>query len=251
MQKLAFVIGGAQKAGTCSLDRLFRMHRGIQMSSKKETHFFDDETRDWAMPDYAALDAFFPEVDDRPRGEATPVTLYWRPARARLCAYNPDIKLIFLLRDPVQRAFSHWKMMYAIGNDTMRFPQAIREGRARVRDEAEVDGLHRHFSYVERGFYAAQLREVLELFPARNVHCEVFEEFFADKNAGLKRLADFLGIAPFRAVLPAVHAYKAKDMEYPSVLTPDDARYLADLYRADTAELEEMLGRAIPAWQRD
>lgn len=250
MQKLAFVIGGAQKSGTCSLDRLFRMHREIQMSSKKETHFFDDETRDWAAPDYAALDAFFPEDDGRLRGEATPITLYWRPARERLRAYNPDIKLIFLLRDPVQRAFSHWGMMYAIKNDTMPFAHAIREGRARVPAEAEIDDLHRHFSYVERGFYAAQLREVLELFPEQNVHCEIFEEFFANKSAGLKRLSQFLGVAPFRDDMPDVHAYKAAEIEYPSALTPEDAKYLADLCRNDTAALEQMLGRSIPAWQR-
>ncbi|HVU19666.1 MAG TPA: sulfotransferase [Rhizomicrobium sp.] len=251
MQKLAFVIGGAQKSGTCSLDRLFRMHRGIEMSSKKETHFFDDETRDWAAPDYAALHAFYAEENGRLRGEATPITLYWRPAHARLRAYNPEIRLIFLLRDPVQRAFSHWRMMYAIENDTMPFARAIREGRARVRDEAEIEGLHRHCSYVERGFYAAQLRQVLELFPKQNVHCEIFEEFFADRTAALERLSEFLGIAPFRRDIPDVHAYKGAEIEYPSTLTPEDARYLADLYRDDTAELENMLGRAIPAWRRD
>jgi hypothetical protein len=249
MRKLDFVIGGAQKSGTCSLDRLLRTHRGVQMSSKKETHFFDDETRDWIAPSYTALDAFFPDHDSRLRGEATPVTLYWRPAQERLRAHNPDVKLIFLLRDPVQRAFSHWRMMYAIGNDTMPFADAIREGRARVSIEGEVEGLHRHYSYVERGFYAAQLRGVLAHFPAPNVHCEIFEEFFADKTAGLKRIAEFLNIAPFRDDTPDIHAYKAKEIEYPSLLTPEDKRYLADLYGDDTAALETMLDRSISAWR--
>jgi len=249
MTKLAFVIGGAQKSGTCSLDRLFRKHRALQMSSKKETHFFDDGTGDWSSPDYNALDAFFPVQDDRLRGEATPITLYWRPAWARLQVYNPDIKLIFLLRDPIERAFSHWRMMYAIGNDNLPFAEAIRGGRDRVRVEAEVDGLHRHFSYVERGFYAEQLAGVLEQFPARNVHCEIFEEFFADRNAGLQRLAAFLGIAPFRNDLADVHAYAAADIEYPSTLTDEDVAYLSGLYRDDTAKLEAMLARPIPAWR--
>lgn len=249
MTKLAFVIGGAQKSGTCSLDRLFRMHRGIQMSTKKETHFFDDETRAWPTSDYSALDAFFPQEDNRLRGEATPITLYWRPARERLHAHNPDIKLIFMLRDPVERAFSHWRMMYAIGNDTMPFAQAIREGRARVQNEAEVAGLHRHYSYVERGLYAAQLREVLQLFPTQNVHCEIFEEFFADRMQGLDRLTRFLDVAPFWKDVPDVHAYKGADIEYPSALTAEDAHYLADLYRNDTAELATMLGRSLPAWR--
>jgi hypothetical protein len=249
MAKLEFVIGGAQKSGTCTLDRLFRMHPALQMSAKKEIHFFDDETRDWSSPDYAALDAFFPASDARLRGEATPITLYWRPARKRLLDCNPDVKLIFLLRNPVERAFSHWKMMYAIGNDTLPFAEAVRDGRNRVRSEAEVDGLHRHYSYVERGFYAEQLAGILELFPARNVHCEIFEEFFADREAGLQRLAAFLGITPFRAGLADVHAYPAADIEYPSTLTSEDVTYLSGLYRDDIARLETFLGRPIPVWR--
>ncbi len=219
------------------------------MASKKETHFFDDEARDWSSPDYAALDAFFPASDDRLCGEATPVTLYWRPAWKRLRDYNPDIKLIFLLRNPVERAFSHWRMMYAIGNDTLPFAEAIRGGRDRVRSEAEVDGLHRHYSYVERGFYAEQLAGILERFPAHNVHFEIFEEFFADRDAGLQRLAAFLGIAPFRTGLADVHVYPAADIEYPSTLTKEDVTYLSDLYRDDIVKLEGLLRRPIPDWR--
>jgi hypothetical protein len=249
MAKLEFVIGGAQKSGTCTLDRLFRMHRALQMSMKKETHFFDDETHNWSSPDYAALDAFFPASDDRLRGEATPITLYWRPAWKRLLDYNPDIKLIFLLRNPVERAFSHWRMMYAIGNDTLPFAEAIRGGRDRVRSEAEVGGLQRQYSYVERGFYAEQLAGILELFPARNVRYEIFEEFFADRDAGLRRLTAFLGIEPFWEGLAAVHAFPAADIEYPSMLTSEDVAYLSGLYRGDIAKLEKFLGRPIPAWR--
>lgn len=249
MTRLAFVIGGAQRSGTSTLNLLFRTHNGIQLSSKKETHFFDDEARDWAAPEYSALDAFFPETDGRLRGEATPITLYWRPALARLRAYNPGIKLIFILRDPVQRAFSQWRMMHAAGKDALPFARAIREGRARVCAEAEVEDLHREFSYVERGFYAAQLREVFKLFPARNVHCEIFEEFFADRAAGLNRLSRFLAITPFSGDVPDMHARWGAKMKSPAALASEDARYLAGLYREGTAELEAMLGRAVP-WPR-
>src|SRR5664279_605597 len=100
---LSFVIGGVMKGGTCTLDAIFRIHPQIQMASLKETHFFDDDKHDWANPDYRVLDAFYPVDDDRLRGEATPITAYWPPAVRRLHAYNPDIKIILLLRDPVTR----------------------------------------------------------------------------------------------------------------------------------------------------
>ena len=53
--KLSFVIGGAQKGGTSTLDAIFRHHPQIQMAGIKETHFFDDETRDWTVADFRAL----------------------------------------------------------------------------------------------------------------------------------------------------------------------------------------------------
>ena len=81
---LAFVIGGAQKSGTSTLDALLRLHPALQMARKKETHFFDDETLDWNAPDTALLDAFYDPQDGRMRGESTPITLYWRPAQHRL-----------------------------------------------------------------------------------------------------------------------------------------------------------------------
>jgi hypothetical protein len=247
---LHFVIGGAQKSGTCTLYRILRRHRGVQMASVKETHFFDDEGRDWRAPDYGALDAHFLPADGRIRGESTPITLYWRPAIARLAACNPDLKLIFLLRNPVERAFSHWRHEWALGRETLPFAEAIRSGRRRVTEEAEPHGLHRIYSYVERGLYASQLKHVLGVFPPRNVHCEIFEDFFAARAAGLARIASFLGIGPFPSALPDIHAYRAKDVAYPSHLTHDDLAYLSEVYRDDIAQLQILLERPVDRWQQ-
>jgi hypothetical protein len=245
-RKLDFLIAGAQKGGTCTLDAIFRKHPQIQMSSTKETHFFDDERQRWDAPDYDKLDAYFPASDDRLRAEATPITLYWRPAIRRVQEYNPDIKLILLLRNPVERAFSHWCNASSKGRDTMPFSDAIRKGRGRLQSEAETEGLHRHFSYVERGFYGQQLAYLLDHFPRRQIHCEISEEFFDDQAATLQRLANFLAIRPFRA-LPSVHknrGHRSSD----STLSAEDAAYLSDLFREDIAGVEAFLGRSIPQW---
>jgi hypothetical protein len=246
-RKLDFVIAGAQKGGTCTLDAIFRKHPQIQMARLKETHFFDDEKHHWEAPDYDKLDAYFPRRDDRLRGEATPITLYWRPAIRRLYQYNPDIKLILLLRNPVERAFSHWRMAYSKGRDTMHFSDAVREGRDRMQSQAEVEGLHRYFSYVERGLYGQQLAYLLDYFPRQQIHCEVSEEFFGDQAATLRRLATFLAIRPFRALAP-VHEYSGRIFAAPSTLSGDDVQYLSALFREDVAAVEAFLGRSIPEW---
>jgi hypothetical protein len=245
--KLDFLIAGAQKGGTYTLDTIFRKHPQIQMARRKETHFFDDENHNWEAPDYGKLHAYFGASDNRLRGEATPIISYWRPAIRRVHGYNPDIKLILLLRNPVERAFSHWRKVYSSGRDAMLFSDAIREGRGRVQSEAEVEGLHRHFSYVERSFYGQQLTYLLDYFPRRQIHCEVSEEFFGDQAAALQRLSTFLGIQPFPA-LPPVHRNPGPTFASPSALSADDIQYLSELFREDVAAVEAFLGRSIPEW---
>lgn len=247
-RKLDFVIAGAQKAGTSTLDALLRFHPQIQMASRKETHFFDDESLNWEAPDYGKLDGYFTEAHQGLRGEATPITMYWRPAVRRLHDYNPDIKLIVLLRNPIERAFSNWCMEYSAGRETMPFSNAIREGRDRVRLQAEREGLNRYCSYVERGFYGRQLEHLRDYFPQRQIHCEISEEFFSDQTATLQRLAAFLEIQPFPPVSP-LHARPRQAFPYPSMLSADDIAYLSALFRDDIRLAEAFLGRSIPEWR--
>jgi hypothetical protein len=246
-RKLDFLIAGAQKGGTCTLDAIFRKHPQIQMARRKETHFFDDESHHWEAPNYDKLDAYFAASDDRLRGEATPITLYWQPAIRRVHQYNPDIKLILLLRNPVERAFSHWRKVYSSGRDALPFSDAIREGRDRVQVQAEVEGLHRYFSYVERGLYGRQLAYLLDYFPRQQIHCEVSEDFFGDQAATLQRLSTFLAIHPFPA-LPPVHKNSGPTFAAVSTLSEDDIAYLSAVFREDVAAVEAFLGRSIPEW---
>lgn len=247
--KLSFVIGGAQKSGTSALYNIYRHHPQIQMASIKETHFFDDERLDWQAPDYTKLLAYFPADDGRLRGEATPITLYWRPAIRRLRAYNPDIKFIFLLRNPITRAFSNWQYEYSTGRETLLFNEAIRGGRDRVRVQAEVEGLHRYVSYVERGLYGQQLSYLLNYFPRHNIHCEISEEFFLDRSATLQRISAFFGIGPFAADIPELRVNSAVNISYPSTLADEDVSYLSALFRDDIMMVESLLGRPIPNWR--
>lgn len=166
---LDFFVCGVQKGGTTALARFLGHHPDLALPEAKELHFFDDESIAWCAPDYERLHAPFTGVSRQRRwGEATPIYSYWPRAIERLATYNPDAKLILLLRHPAFRAWSHWRMETMRGYEVLPFSAAIRPiGRERVR--AATGGVHRVFSYVERGLYAPQVERLLRLFPDRQL----------------------------------------------------------------------------------
>jgi hypothetical protein len=231
--KVDFLIAGVQKGGTTALFRYLQDISSLSLAPGKEVHFFDDETGvDWSAPEYGRYEALFPPPDGRPRGEATPIYLYWPNCLERIARYNPAMKLILLFRDPVARAWSHWRMEYARGWESEPFAWCIREGKARV-DSPEAPGFHRVYSYVERGFYAAQLERVLNLFPREQLLLLRSEDLDERPAETLGRICAFLG-APGPAE-PVVRRREltAKPMDYGRPITGDDIAYLRGLYASD------------------
>src|SRR5580698_9894961 len=148
-QLVQAIIAGVQKGGTTSLFRYLQNHPQLQPPQQKELHFFDEESIDWSKPDYQLLhNAFGPADEKRKAFEATPIYLFWPPALSRIKSYNPGIKLIFLFRDPIERAWSNWKMEIVRGRETLPFTVAIREGRKRLQTSHVLDRPWRLFSYV-------------------------------------------------------------------------------------------------------
>src|ERR1700759_5079035 len=95
--RVAFIIAGVQKGGTTALFDYLAETPDLSLSRVKEVHFFDDEAQDWARPDYGAYHANFAPFDGRPRGEATPIYLYWPKSLERIAAYNPSARLVVML----------------------------------------------------------------------------------------------------------------------------------------------------------
>ena len=175
-----------------------------------------------------------------PRGEATPIYLYWPNSLERIQTYNPAMRLIVLLRDPVQRAWSHWRMEYARGAETHPFAWCIRDGRRRLFD-AVPWGHHREFSYVERGFYGEQLERLFALFPREQILVLKAEDLRASPGPILDQVRTFIGAAPAPApVAREVHVGRA--MAYPSELTDEDVAFLRQLYASDMARLRALTG---------
>jgi hypothetical protein len=238
--RVAFIIAGVQKGGTTALFDYLGDAPELSLSRVKEAHFFDDETCDWSRPDYEAYHASFAPFDGRPRGEATPIYLYWPGSLERIAAYNPAMRLIVLLRDPVQRAWSHWKMEYARGVETGAFAWCIRQGRQRLFD-AEPWGFHREASYVERGFYGEQVARLLELFPRDQVLVLRSDALRGDPAAALAQVRGFLGLPP-GGPPAAREVHVGRDMDYGSDLTAADVKHLRGVYARDAERLADLTG---------
>ena len=244
--RVDFFIAGVQKSGTTALDALLRRHPGVQMAAVKEPHFFDNEALDWRAPDYVALHAQFDRAASAVvRGEATPIYTYWPNSIERLHAYNPDAKLVIGLRHPAHRAFSHWRMETTRGAETLSFAEAVRAGRERVAQAP--DGVHRVFSYVERGFYAPQLARVFEHFPREQVFVFRTDALWRAPDDVLAPLQAFLGLAPMQLAKAGEYIVPLESAAL-GAMPETDRAYLTDLFAEDVRQTAHLTGLNLSDW---
>lgn len=241
MAKVNFMIAGVQKCGTTALYDYLRQFPEIYMSDQKEFHFFDNEAFDWNNPPYADYHALFAKATEAQLcGEATPIYTFWPSALERIARYNPDIKMILCLRPAADRAYSHWRMERTKGRESLTFSKAIRDGRARLVDNRAW----RIFSYVERGFYAPQLSQLLAYFPKENIHIVNQIELLRDHNATLKAVCKFLEIPA--VTLPPVFIRPLESDPTLPPLSETDRDYLDKIYVQDKREMEVLLNAIKP-----
>ena len=159
-----FLIVGTQKGGTTALCKFLSKHPNISIPPKKEVHFFDnDGLFQSSTPDYDIYHRNFNQIDEGAIfGEGTPIYMYWKPATKRIYNYNPNMKLIFILRNPVERAYSSYQMIYNMKKETMSFSDAIRSEKERLKKFYPKQ--HQHYSYLDRGLYSKQIINMLNFF---------------------------------------------------------------------------------------
>lgn len=241
-----FFIAGGQKCGTTVLDALLRKHPSVHMAGKKEPHFFDNESIDWSAPDYRILHQHYNWSDKNlMRGEATPIYTYWPSALERIQSYHPGAKLIFALRHPAHRAFSHWRMETTRHAETLPFEKAMREGRARVRSAPR--GVHRVYSYVERGFYAEQIARLLSLFPSTQILFLRTDALWRDPKSTLDRVQTFLGL-PVRSLAKTPEYIVPLQSRAFGTLPASALQELKDLFTADIIETSRLTGLPLLDW---
>jgi len=247
--KVDFLVAGVQKGGTTALFDYLREHPDLLLADVKEVHFFDNENLDWQKPDYDSYHArFHPPADGRPRlwGEATPIYSYWPRCLERIADYNPAMKLVLVFRDPVERAWSHWRMEYARGAETEPFAWCIREGRRRVNDDPSAPGHHREFSYVERGLYGAQVQRLLHIFPRDQALFLRSEDLRLFPGRILGRVCDFLN-APHFSSIEIKESHVGKNIHGVEVISDYDVEYLRSIFSEDQKIFLHMTGIIFPS----
>jgi Sulfotransferase domain len=241
---LEFVLAGAQKSGTTALHYFLSKHPKINMGDQQEIHFFDDDARFVAEPDYEQLHKHYPLLaSSTVAGDCTPSYLYHRLAMERIWKYNAKIKLLILLRNPVDRAFAHWNMQRFRGREPLDFFDAVREEKTRIAGAPPAEA--RRFAYVDRGFYGQQLARLFKFFPREQVKAVKFEDFQEKQRETLTSIFSFLGLAPLRSV-------RSKDrniVPYERAMNWEEKVFLYNLFAEDITKVEQMLGWDCSDWK--
>lgn len=253
-----YLVIGAQKAGTTSLHRYLSDHPAVLCAVVKETEFFN---RSYAHGK-RSYRAFFPlalrALAVRLRagvwpavGEATAAYLFDPRVPERVHAFDPRLKLVAILRDPVDRAYSHFQMERRWGREPRSLEGALENEERVIERELEriaADPLDRGdgfpASYVARGRYAEQLERWLAFFPPEQLLVLTSDELLADPEGTMARVARFLGIPVHRA-----KSYPREGVREYEPMSAEQRERLARIFEPHNRRLEELLGRKLP-WTR-
>lgn len=243
--KIDFLIIGTQKGGTSALDEYLRQHPEIGMAKRKELHYFDNEIIfSNKEVDYSIYEKEFDISQNfKVYGESTPIYLYWEPCCKRIWEYNNDIKLIVLLRNPIDRAFSHWNMEYERNAEKEPFMYCIKNENMRIKEALPAQ--HRVYSYTDRGFYSEQIRRYKRYFNDEQILFIKYEEFKKNQEFELDKVFEFL------KVNPGNFKFKPKiinKINYQNELNADERNFLKTVFQNDIHEVERLLNWNCQDW---
>jgi len=260
MTRPNFLIIGTAKAGTTSLYRYLAQHPQIYMSPLKEPNFFALEGQDpdfcgpgddqfigrFSVTDPEAYGALFGGVrDEIAVGEASPLYLYSPAAPARICRDLPGVKLIALLRHPVERAYSAFLHLLRDGREPLtNFACALEAEEERIRSNWE-----HIWHYRQMGFYAAQLRRYYRCFRPEQIRVYLYDTFQKDPTGVIADILRFLEVDPtFTPDLSVRHNESYVPREARPPLHPEVRGRLLEGYRDDILRLERMLQTDLGPW---
>ena len=248
-----FIIIGAQRCGTTSLYNYLIKHPSIAPVLKKEIHFFDlnfDKNVAWYRAHFPT--SLYKNYVKKIRkqnlitGEASPYYLFHPHAPKRVWETIPEIKLIVLLRNPIDRAYSHYKHEVRIGVETLSFEAAIEKEKDRLdgeiqkmlKDEEYHSFNHQHYSYLARGIYVDQLKYWRKFFPKEQILILKSEDFFEDPSTILKQVTRFLNLSNL-----TLKKYGKYNYATYADMTSKTRKRLTEYFKPHNKKLYEYIGR--------
>lgn len=306
-----FFLVGAGKTGTTSLHGYLNQHPEIYMSPVKEPCFFADEIRGetisagfrnhlrrqtrllanvlndgepvkplgWIAQDWDDYLRLFRNVrGETAIGESSAAYLWSPTAAANIHSRIPHAKIVMILRDPAERAFSQYLHQTAAGLTRATFRDHIERAQQDPREHLSI-----YYPFLEAGLYAAQVERFLTLFPRDRVRIYLYEEAWRDPSQLLRSLFEFLEVNPsfnadttrkslerrrprfaaahyylkkfnLTALIPASMRAPLKSVAFQSGSTikidPADRQFLIDYYAPDIDRLSKLLNQELTPWLR-
>lgn len=247
-----FLIIGTMKGGTSALARAVSRHPDVFIPSGKEVRFFDhhyDEGLEWYESRFASapLDAVV--------GEASPGYMYRSTTHQRIAAILPEARFVAILRNPVDRAYSHYRHNVRRGRESRNFRQALDS-------ESEIDRSDHSqdvYAYMDLGRYCTQLRGLEQLVGRDSLMVLENSELRFSESAVMNRLWDFIGVNPeFRPTVRMPLRKRVKNLLSPSrrsrlggypPMDPEIRAELLEKTRTDVEDLEEWWDRDLSSWR--
>ncbi len=235
------LIVGAQKSGTTALAKNLGESASV-WDVPVELHFFSDNYHKGLRWYESQIEGLYSKVchgdfEDSQKDvviERSPSYMSEPEAAKRIYDYNPNIKIIVSLRDPIDRAFSRYQDILADE------PWRIKRTFARTVSKSIRHGHH----FTENGFYANQLRPYFDLFPRQNIYVNVQERLLAQGSAELNKIANFLDIPANFTSMKLHHKNK-----YSDEIDSETLEKLINLYRTPNQLLFELIGFEIEEWK--
>ena len=197
-----FLIIGAPKAGTTSLYRYLAEHPKVFMSPLKEPKFFaiegqdvdysgpGDDTHEYVTDYETYLSLFDTATSETALGEASPWYLHMRGSAERIHTHIPNVKIVAILRDPVERAYSQFCMHKGYRHE----PISDFESAWQAEAKRMSDNWSPRWFYRDRGFYYAQLRRYFDIFDKEQIRVYLFDDLERDSLAVVQDIYEFLGV---------------------------------------------------------
>ncbi|MGB9377700.1 MAG: sulfotransferase domain-containing protein, partial [Mycobacteriales bacterium] len=255
-----FLIIGAQRCGTTSMYRTLAQHpAALKPVRQKGVHFFDtgyDNGLAWYrahFPLELTARAVHKKTGVRPQAfESSPYYMFHPLAGERIAHDLPGVKLLILLRDPVERAYSAYTHELARGYESEPFEKALELEPERLRGEAErlvsdpgcYSHAHQHNAYRTRGQYVEQLERLESVYGRQRMHVVDSQDFFERPEEVYPAVLDFLGLPNLKQ--PVFERHNARPR---SKMSPQLQADLAAHFEPYDARLAQWLGAA-PSWRR-
>jgi hypothetical protein len=241
------LIIGAQRSGTTSLFNYLVRHPDVRPPYGKEIHYFDLHYARGVRWYRGRFPYGYRLHGGALTLDASPYYLMHPQAPARAARLLPDVRLVVLLRNPVDRAFSHYQHEVRDGRETLSFSEAIEKEPERLAGEEErlradagyYSYTHHRYSYTRRGHYIEQLRRWAEHFPRTRLLVLQSERLFRDPAVAIGAVHEFLGLRPHRGESYQPFLQGKYDREIPTELR----RKLVTHFEPYNRELYQWLGQ--------